>query len=114
MNSVAPPPLPIDVGSIKVVNSPFNPLASETMRIQYNFKAETNTFSCLVYDLKGFKRHTIAESLPVNQSGEITWDGRDRSGKALPRGIYILRTEAKNSNGKYFLRKQLTIVLATK
>jgi flagellar hook assembly protein FlgD len=102
------------MGSVKLLDSPFNPLAAESMRLQYNFRDTSNTLSCVVYDLSGSKRHTVADYLPVNQSGEITWNGRDHNGRALPRGIYILKVSARDSSGRYFLQKQLTVVLATK
>ena len=113
-NSSPPPPSELAPGSVKIVGSPFNPLAGESMHLQYNFHDISNTINCYVYDLNGKKRHTIASGLSVGTSGELFWDGRDNHGKPLPRGIYVLLVEAKNSSKRYFLRKQLTVVLATK
>jgi hypothetical protein len=114
LNSQPPPPSELPVGKVKLVGSPFNPLIGESIKLQYNFRDENNTLDCVVYDLKGIKRHTIASGLKTESSGELTWDGRDRQGKTLERGIYIILVEARNSLGHYFLRKQLTVVLATK
>lgn len=113
-NSEPPPPSELNPGSVKIVGSPFNPLLGESMRLQYNFVDLANTIYCHVYDLNGKKRFTIASGLSVGSTGELVWNGKDNSGKPLPRGIYILLVEAKNSSKHYFLRKQLTVVLATK
>lgn len=113
INSTPPPPSELPLGKVKLVGSPFNPLKGESMKLQYNFRDETNTLDCVVYDLKGIKRYTIASGLQTESSGELSWDGKNRQGKALERGIYILRVEARNSLGHYFMRKQLAVVLAT-
>lgn len=113
-NSDAPAPSELDQGKVKVIGSPFNPLLGQNMRLQFNFSDVSNAISCFVYDIYGKKVHTIASGLSVGNCGELVWNGKDKSGKALPRGIYILLVEAKNSSKKYFMRKQLTVVLATK
>jgi len=113
-NSTPPPPSELPAGSIKLVGSPFNPLQDESMKLQYNFTDEVNYLSCSVYDLKGIKKRTLVAGLETGSAGELVWNGKDSNGKALERGIYILLTEVKNSSGNYFLRKQLTVVLATK
>ncbi|MFO7660877.1 MAG: lamin tail domain-containing protein [Candidatus Cloacimonadaceae bacterium] len=113
-NSAPPPPSELNPGSVKIVGSPFNPLRGESMRLQYNFSDLANSINCYVYDLNGIKRHTIASGLSVGSSGEIIWNGKDNHDKPLSRGIYILLVEVKNSSKHYFLRKQLTVVLATK
>jgi len=114
-NSIPPPPSELEIGTIKLMGSPFNPLvAGESMRLQYNFPDASNSINCYVYDLHGKKRYTIASGLSIGNSGEIVWNGKDIHGKALPRGIYVLLAEVKNSSKHYFLRKQLTVVLATK
>jgi len=113
-NSAPPPPSELDPGSVKIVGSPFNPMLGESMRLQYNFVDVANAINCHVYDLNGIKRHTIASGLSVGTTGELIWNGKDNHGKPLPRGIYVLLVEARNSSKHYFLRKQLTVVLATK
>lgn len=114
INSIVPPAPPIDPGHVKLISSPFNPLIGESMHLQYNFRDTSNTINCSVYDLKGNKRFTIASDKSIGSSGELIWNGRDNQGKAIPRGLYILLVEAKDSSNRYFLRKQLTVVLATK
>jgi len=113
-NSEAPPPSALETGHIKLIGSPFNPLANESMHLQYNFRDAANTINCYVYALNGSKIHTIASGQEIGSSGELVWNGKDKQGKAFPRGIYVLLVEAKNSSNQYFLRKQLTVVLATK
>ncbi len=113
-NSIVPPLPPIESGHVKLNSSTFNPLIGESMHLQYNFRDTSNTINCSVYDLKGNKRFTIASDKSIGSSGELIWNGRDNQGKALPRGLYILLVEAKDSTNRYFLRKQLTVVLATK
>jgi hypothetical protein len=114
INSIAPPAPSLSLGKVKLVGSPFNPLADEKMHLQYNFKEDDNTINCYVYDLKGIKQFTIASGLEVGNAGELIWNGKDKQGKALPRGMYVLLVEAKRHNNNYFLQKQLTVVLATK
>lgn len=113
-NSEPPPPSELGLGKVKIIGSPFNPLAAESMKLQYSFVDASNTINCELFDLKGRKVHTIVSGMSVGNSGEISWNGKDNSGKAFPRGIYVLLVEAKNSSKHYFLRKQLTVVLATK
>lgn len=113
-NSSAPPPSSLETGHIKLLCSPFNPLANESMHLQYNFKDETNTINCYVYDLQGKKIITIASDLAIGSTGELVWNGKDKHGKPFDRGIYVLLIEAKDSGKRYFLKKQLTVVLATK
>jgi hypothetical protein len=113
-NSEAPPPSALETGHIKLMGSPFNPLADESMHLQYNFRDVANTINCYIYALNGSKVHTIASGLSIGSTGELVWNGKDKQGKAFPRGIYVLLVEAKNSSNQYFLRKQLTVVLATK
>ncbi len=113
-NSVAPPPSSLETGHVKLIGSPFNPLSNESMHLQYKFRDNSNSINCCVYDLDGIKRHTIASGIEIGSTGEIVWNGKDNHGKAFPRGIYVLLTEAKDSSNKYFFKKQLTVVLATK
>ena len=114
INSFAPPNPPLEQGHIKLTGSPFNPLANESMHLKYSFKDASNTINCYVYDLNGNRKHIIASDFEIGSTGELVWNGRDKHGKALPRGIYVLLVEVKNSSNHYFLRKQLTVVLATK
>lgn len=114
VNSSPPPPSEMEHGKVKIIGSPFNPLAGQNMRLQYNFKDISNVINCFVYDINGHKVHTIASGLSIGNCGELIWNGKDRAAKALPRGIYILLVEVKDSSNRYFLRKQLTVVLATK
>lgn len=113
-NSSAPPPSTLEEGHIKLLCSPFNPLANETMHLQYNFGDDSNSINCYVYDLQGKKIFTIASDLAIGSTGELVWHGKDKHGKPFDRGIYVLLVEAKNSSKRYFLKKQLTVVLATK
>ncbi|HOV16422.1 MAG TPA: lamin tail domain-containing protein [Candidatus Cloacimonadota bacterium] len=114
VNSEPPPPSELEQGHIKIVGNPFNPQLGEKMSLQYNFKDQTNYLSCTVFDLSGNRKHIIASVKKIGNVGEITWDGCDNHGKPFPRGIYVLLVEVKNSSGHYFLRKQMTVMLATK
>jgi len=114
INSEPPPPPSLAAGTVKIVGSPFNPLDDDEIKLQYNFTGESNKIFCSVYDLQGRKRYELASGISVGNHGEIKWNGKDKSGKALPRGKYILLVEAKNSDENYFLKKQLSVVLATK
>ncbi len=113
-NSEPPPASALEEGKVEVVGSPFNPASGERMKLQYNFRDAANRISCAVYDLRGVKRFTIASGLSIGKTGELVWNGCGWGGRPLPRGIYVLKVEAQNSGGSYFLNKQLTVVLATK
>jgi hypothetical protein len=113
-NSEVTPPPGLEAGHVRLIGSPFNPDAGESMYLEYSLSDEANFISCYVFDLNGIKRHTIASGLDIGSSGELFWNGKDGRGKALPRGIYVLLVEARNSSKNIILRKQLTVVLATK
>ncbi len=69
--------------------NPFNP---ETV-INYQLSITTEV-TLTVFDMLGRKVRTLLKGQQVAGSYEITWDGRDASGKPVASGVYLYRVSA--------------------
>lgn len=49
--------------------------------------------SLVIYDLAGRRVREFRQEARASGSHEITWDGRDAQGRALPAGAYVYRVE---------------------
>jgi len=75
--------------SLQVFPNPFNATC--------NFKIQNSEFriqNLEIYDISG----KLVRSLPVTstETNSIIWDGRDRTGKELPAGVYLVRVGNNN------------------
>jgi flagellar hook assembly protein FlgD len=66
---------------------------------------------CYVYDRQGRKVRVLADNLKVSSEGNLSWDGKDASGKYLPRGLYIISWKSKAQDGGKILNRQFSVVL---
>ena len=64
-----------------------------------------------VFDARGRERSRLAQG-PSGAAGTIEWDGRDRSGDALPPGAYLVALEAEPAEGGARIRLAEPLVLA--
>ncbi len=105
------PEIPVFDGKLRLSSDSFFPLQGEMLEIYYNLKQEESRVNCRVYDLKGRKRRSLAESQTVGASGVIVWDGKDDYGKFLPQGAYIILWESQALSGGKIYRRQLEAAL---
>jgi hypothetical protein len=111
-NSIPPQINLPDAGSIALSGSPCKPNAGERISIAYNLLAESNLISCNVFDLRGKKTISLANSSPAGKSGVLYWDGRKQDGSLAPRGLYYIVWESNAQGGGQKLRKQLSAVIS--
>ena len=111
-NSAPGQPIPPSAGRLALEKDIFYPKQGERMMLIHTLEDPNNIVNLCVYDLSGRKRRILADRLPVQASGILLWNGRDDSGKLLPRGPYILYWESQSTNGGKILRRQLDLILA--
>ncbi len=82
--------------------NPFNPVTT----IAYSLPEESQ-ISILIYNIKGQKVKTLATGTQPAGDYNVTWDGKDESGKDVTSGIYFykLRTDNKELTRKMLLLK---------
>ncbi len=84
--------LPYAVRKLENVPNPFNPMTN----IRFSVGADTRV-KLEVYDVKGRLIRSLADGLRHQGDHQVTWDGHDNDGRALPSGTYFCRVE---SDGK--------------
>jgi hypothetical protein len=88
--------------SISLRPSTVLPIYSEGDRIK---------LSVLVMDLRWRVLTSVFDGFLLPGSYEIKiWDGKDREGRAVPRGVYILRVEARSSERRDLLHIPVSLV----
>ncbi len=70
--------------------NPFSPYNSEHTIISYELSEPINKLTVKVFDLKGREVSKIRKNELAASSGSFVWDGKDKSGKILPIGVYIV------------------------
>ncbi len=83
------PQIPVFTGLDRVFPNPFNPSCS----ISYQL-AEESPVRLDVYNAGGCLVRSFVQGLKFAGEHSVTWDGKDRSGKALPSGVYLILMEA--------------------
>ena len=66
--------------------NPFNPSTKLSYRLP-----EGGNLDLAVYDLQGRRLRTLRSGWRDAGRGEVTWNGRDEAGRALPSGIYFAK-----------------------
>ncbi len=69
--------------------NPFNPSTTFSFTLLYADKVEL-----AVYDVQGKRLRTLIDGLVPGGDTQVTWDGRDDAGEALPSGTYFYRLRA--------------------
>lgn len=89
-------------------NNP-NPFSRST-NIQFALPAQSQV-RLVVYNITGQQVRTLVDENLSPGYHNITWNGRDQSGRAAANGIYFYRMEASGSNGQKFAQtKRLNLV----
>ena len=105
------PPFPQFTGTLHISGSPCNPQKGENINIYYKLNSTQSYVVCYVYDRQGRKVRVLADNLKVSSEGNLSWDGKDASGKYLPRGLYIISWKSKAQDGGKILNRQFSVVL---
>jgi len=93
--------------------SPDNDGYNDICLIYYEMNEPNDVASIRVYDINGIEVRKIYNNITLSQKGYLTWNGLGESNKALPAGIYIVRTNIFNPGGKTMTFKNV-VVLAKK
>ena len=89
-----PNPEPTINSSVKLENNKINPKNNEKVTVAFRIET-TGKVKVNVFDLRGTLIATIVDeerNAGVYQSD--TWDGKNKDGKSLPSGIYLIHIEA--------------------
>jgi 3',5'-cyclic AMP phosphodiesterase CpdA len=82
-------PGPVGVDLLPNYPNPFNPTTE--LRYQLSQSAQVRL---AIYDLQGkLVKNVVDQELPAGEH-QASWDGKDRTGHAMPSGIYVVRLEA--------------------
>jgi hypothetical protein len=95
------PSIPFTTALLPVHPNPFRGSA----RIEYSLAAKGRV--CLsVYNVSGQMVRELVNAVQVPGRYSASWDGRDRSGRKLPSGIYLYRLETSD---KSWVRKAILL-----
>jgi len=96
------PVQPAATGLLRIHPNPFNPLTT----IKYAVPS-AGRVTLTVFDIRGHAVRTLVDTDQAPGFHDTTWDGRDRTGKALASGVYFVRlaTGEGVSTGKLVLSK---------
>ncbi len=85
--------LPAGARLVSAYPNPFNP--STTLRIEND---ASRRIRLEVVDVSGRHLRLLADRVFADGSHELTWDGRDDSGRPLPTGLYFARLIGKGND----------------
>lgn len=92
--------IPIPIQSLRAYPNPFNP--NTTLEFQISTPGKTNIS---IYNLKGQKVKTLADSHYASGKHSIVWNGMDSKGASVSSGIYLVKLTG--ANGHSTMRKVL-------
>jgi len=75
--------------------NPFNP----TTTVRYTLPT-ASAVTLTVYNMLGQKVATLADEVQGAGTFEAVWDGRSAAGSAVASGVYMLRIDARPTDGK--------------
>lgn len=98
---------PLARAALSVYPNPFNYSTSLSLALDNAKPLQLSAASLIVYDLKGRKIRTLCSPEPSNTGFQVTWDGRDDSGRPCPSGVYLAKLYA---NGQSLCVKRMSLV----
>ena len=75
---------------LKAEPNPF----SQTLVLSYGLPTAPALVDLWIYDIEGYPIRQLMKSSSSGPSGRIEWDGRDRDGRFVPAGMYIVYVSA--------------------
>ncbi|HEX2608832.1 MAG TPA: T9SS type A sorting domain-containing protein, partial [Flavisolibacter sp.] len=85
-----------------VLNYP-NPFTTSTsFWFEHNMPGTDLSAKVEVFTVSGKLIKTVTQTINTtgNRSSELTWDGRDETGRKIGRGVYLYRLRVRSFNGK--------------
>lgn len=113
INSVVAGVLP---RKIKVTANP-NPLfvdQGDVTIISVDLPVTTAKMTVRIYDNQGRQIATLLNNAPTGAHREIPWDGKDRSGRTVRMGIYVIFVEAIEEISGFARNAKATVVVGRK
>jgi len=96
---------------VAVFGSPCYPREGQSISISYRLQASSNSVDCVVYSRSGSRVRVLARNLLCGAAGVLVWDGKDDSGRYVPRGLYhILWESTPTQEGKLLSRKFTAVI----
>lgn len=93
VTDVLPPHVPGAISALAAYPNPFNPKTRITFEL-----SEPRKVLVAVYDMTGNRVAVLADqTFDIGPQG-LDWVGRDKSGRPLPSGAYLLRVEASGDS----------------
>ncbi len=80
-------------GKVTIANNVVNPTAGETTRLTVALE-ERGSLSVTVFDLKGDIVQVLFRGTAERGEHVFGWDGRNRGGRDVARGIYFIKVVA--------------------
>jgi hypothetical protein len=84
-------------GEVTIMSNVINPLRGETTKLHYVL-SEAGYVTIIVFDLKGDIVNVLVRGRQVQGEYSTTWDGRNRGGRIVARGIYFIRVVGPGFN----------------
>lgn len=81
-------------------------------RVSYRLPSRNARITALVYDRHGRPVRHLASNEPAAAQGELIWDGRDDDGRPLAPGIFVVRVESYDDDGRKLLTARGTAIVA--
>jgi hypothetical protein len=92
-------------GGVTILNNVINPTRGETVKLLYEL-SQQGTVTITVFDLKGDIVDILYRGRKDSGSYSTTWDGRNRGGRVVARGLYFIKVVAP---GVEEIRKVLVV-----
>ena len=96
---------------LSIQPNPFSPYRSERTIISFKLPEKISTVTIRIFDLKGRLVKKLVDQTLQASEGDLIWDGRDKNGKNLPVGIYIILMEATSRDTEKVYSKKTTVVI---
>ncbi len=109
-NSIFVQVLPVSM-KLSVDPNPFSPYRSERTIFSFKLPEIISTVTIRIFDLKGRIINKLVDQSLQASEGNIIWDGKDKNGKYLPVGIYIVLMEATSRDSEKVYSKKTTVVI---
>ena len=91
--------------------NPFNPMVSDA-KIAFRVNKESDV-KCTIFDIASKEIASIGNNITrENLYYEITWDGKDDSGKKVPNGLYfyVLKVSAQDGNETKYVKGKIAVL----
>jgi hypothetical protein len=96
---------------LSIKPNPFSPYKEERTIISFKLPEVLSSVTLRIFDLKGRMINKLMNQQLQASEGEFIWDGKDKSGKKLPIGVYIILMEATSQTNEKVYSETKTVVI---